>query len=406
MRAGNLYGPNQAWMKVLLFGGLIFFANRLPAQAPAQGQDASKPANSSGQAVPTNTVIKTESRVVLVDAVVTDKKGHYVTDLAQDDFKVFEDNKEQAISSFSYESDPARQAAGQRHYMILFFDNSSMEMGDQMQARKTAAKFIESNAGPDRLMAVVNFGGSLVIRQNFTGDARLLQAAVTANGSPNIDTNGQNAPPMQVAMNGAASLSNAEADFGARTMLLSIRSLAKNLRAVPGRKMLILFTAGFPLSTENMSELTATIDACNKANVAIYSLDVRGLVAGMPAGSAMFSLPENEQNSKSARTGNPDLDRKPRLVLASYSRAAMLDPQKPGGGGGGTGGTGGTGGGGHSGTGTGGTGGTGTSGSGGGKGGTGTSGSGGGKGGTGTGTGGTGRGTGGAPPPASPYANY
>ena len=60
-------------------------------------------------------------------------------------------------------------------------------------------------------------------------------------------------------------------------MLLSVRSLAKNLRAVPGRKMLVLFSAGFALTPENESELTATIDACNKANVAIYSLDVRGL---------------------------------------------------------------------------------------------------------------------------------
>ena len=75
--------------------------------------------------------------------------------------------------------------------MILFFDNSSMETGDQMQARNAAAKFIEGNAGPDRLMAVVNFGGSLVIRQNFTSNAKLLQAAVMGNSTPNIDDDGQ-----------------------------------------------------------------------------------------------------------------------------------------------------------------------------------------------------------------------
>ena len=40
--------------------------------------------------------------------------------------------------------------------MILFFDNSSMQAPEQIQARGAAAKFIEKTAGPDRLMAVVD----------------------------------------------------------------------------------------------------------------------------------------------------------------------------------------------------------------------------------------------------------
>jgi VWFA-related protein len=389
------------------FGGLFILAGLLVgaqvshAQAQQQTPDAAKPDAAAGQAVQTNEVIKTESRIVLVDAVVTDKKGHYVTDLTQGDFKVFEDNKEQTITSFSSEANPAVQAAGQKHYMILFFDNSSMETGDRIQAQNAAQKFIESDASPDHLMAVVTFGGTLAIQQNFTADAKLLTAAVLSNGAPHINSNPQTAsgasapssPPVMVAMSGMPSLSNAEADFGARSMLLSIRSLAKNLRGVPGRKMLILFTAGFPLSTENMTELTATIDACNKANVAIYALDVRGLVAP----TVKLSTPAKKGNTAVARTGAP------RLVLASYDPAAMPDPQHTGGGGGGTGGGtgaggGGAGGGGGHGGGTGGTGGTSGGSGGGGKGGTG----------TGTGTGAGTGGKGGAPgtTAGSPYSNY
>ncbi len=48
-------------------------------------------------------VFRTESRLVLVDTVVTDKKGNYIRDLAQKDFKVWEDGKEQTITSFSFE---------------------------------------------------------------------------------------------------------------------------------------------------------------------------------------------------------------------------------------------------------------------------------------------------------------
>src|SRR5208282_4088693 len=275
-RAGRTSVRAKLALAVAL-AGLLASAGKMRAQT----QEAVKPAGGTTQAAPSDVVIRTESRIVLVDTVVTDKKGHYVTDLTQGDFKVFEDNKEQAIASFSNGSDPAVQAAAQRHYMILFFDNSSMEMGDQLQARNAATKFIESNAGAEQMMAVVNFGGSLEIRQNFTANTTLLKAAVSGINSPYIQTNAPAAPPVMVASTGMPSISSAEGDYGARTMLLSIRSLAKNLRGVPGRKLLILFTAGFPISTENLSELTATIDACNKANVAVYPLDVRGLTTGV-----------------------------------------------------------------------------------------------------------------------------
>jgi hypothetical protein len=74
------------------------------------------------------------------------------------------------------------------------------------------------------------------------------------------------------------SLSNAEADYGVHTVLLALRSLAKDLSTVPGRKTLVMLTSGFPLTVEFSSEVTAVIDTCNKANVAIYPIDVRGLI--------------------------------------------------------------------------------------------------------------------------------
>src|SRR5208283_2546441 len=337
------------------------------AQAPDSAKPAAPSAAANDQAVATGTVIRTESRIVLVDAVVTDKKGKYVANLTQNDFKVFEDNKEQAISSFSFGSDPTVQAKGQQHYMILFFDNSSMQMPDQLQARNAAAKFIEKSAGPDRLMAVVEYGGAMTVRQNFTANAKLLEAAVSRAHAPNIETNPQSdSQTVDVASLGTPTFGlpsmSAESSFGVRNMLLSIRSLARNLRAVPGRKMLILFSAGFPLDTESMSELTATIDACNKANVAVYSVDVRGLMVPMPGGSAHLQEPSGVRGAHASALKDGDQAIRPTLVMASYSLASSMFPQKPGGGGGGTGG-GGTGGGGSGGGGkgggTGGTGGTG-----------------------------------------------
>jgi VWFA-related protein len=221
-------------------------------------------------------VIKTETKLVLVDAVVTDKKGAYVRDLTVKDFKVSEDKQEQTIKTFAFEADPNSPTASQKRYLILFFDNSSMSFGDQAQARKAASRFIETNGGANVMMAIVNFGGSLSISQNFTADVDRLKAVVNGIKTSYTSTNADAA---------ADNLSRAAANFGVRDMILSLRSLAKNLADVPGRKTLVLLTAGFPVNDDQRSEVTATIDACNKSNVAIYPIDVRGLVAGGPTGS-------------------------------------------------------------------------------------------------------------------------
>ncbi len=393
-----------AWLAVVLLWGI-------PASTQAQGSPAPPPPQTATLAdQQPATVIKKETKLVLVDAVVTDKKGNYIRDLAKSDFKVFEDNKEQAVSTFSTGADAAVQANGQRRYLILFFDNSTMAAPEQIQARGAATKFIEANAAPDRLMAIVDFGGSLRIVQNFTARADVLRAAVSGVKSSSVDPN---APPSDMPVDvastglppiGMSSLGNAEADFGARSMLLAVRSLAKNLRSIPGRKMLILFSGGFPLTTENQSELTATIDACNKSNVAVYALDARGLVATVP-GSAMKRATSGKTQPASSRTPAKKTSPRAHLLLVAYPAMAFPEPQRPGGGGGG-GGAGG-GGGGRGGTGGGGTGGGGTGGGGRGGGGSGGTG-GGGRGGTGStgGTGGGTRGGGGGGNPRITNSNY
>jgi VWFA-related protein len=397
---------------------------RLSAQNPAPAQAASPaaasqtpgaaPAVASTDPSQAGTpVIKKESKLVLVDAVVTDKKGAYIHDLTQKDFKVYEDNKEQQIASFSSGADIAIQAANaQKHYLILFFDNSSMAPPDQIQARGAAQKFVAANASPDRMMAVVDFGGTLRITQNFTAIPDILTAAISGVKTSHIDSNAaaNASAPVTIAAAGLSSLNSAEADYGARTMLLAVRSLAKNLRAVPGRKMLVLFSAGFVLTAENESELTATIDACNKANVAIYSLDVRGLIAPIPTGGSARNGSAGGKFYAASSSQRVRQSRGPRMILAGYSPSATAaaDPQRPGGGGGAPGGGGGHPGGTGGGGGTGGTGGGkgGTGGTGGGKGG---GGGGGGKGGGttgGTGTGTTGGNRGGSTTPTNYNNNF
>ncbi len=251
----------QFCRSILLLGWL--------AAAAAPGQET------PAQPAPSTPVIRTEKRLVLVDTVVTDKKGNYIRDLAPKEFRVWEDNKEQEISAVSYEADPAAAARSQKRYLILFFDNSTMGAAEQSQARLASEKFIDANAGPDRLIAIAEFGGRLRIAQNFTPDSGKLKAVVRGVKFSSVSP----VETVEVASIGAPPIGRAEADFGVRSLTLALRSLAKNVAAVPGRKTLVLFTAGFPLTNLNRPEVSAAIDACNKANVAIYPIDARGLVA-------------------------------------------------------------------------------------------------------------------------------
>jgi VWFA-related protein len=309
-------------------------------------------------------VFHAETRLVLVDTVVVDKKGNYIRDLAQKDFKVWEDGKEQAITSFSFEESTG-SVSGQPRYLVLFFDNSTMDFGDQIKARDAAAKFIDANTGPGRLIALADFGGTVHISQNFTADASRLKQVVKGIKGSAVSPNSQPellaslAPP-----SASPSLGNAEADYGVRSVLLALRSLAKAMSTVPGRKTLVMLTSGFPLNMEYESELTAVIDTCNKSNVAIYPIDVRGLtVPALPGLQNRLSLPPIRSAPESfVQAGfhySTEHSGPPTLRLAAFAEpAAALSPQHGGGGGG-------TGGGGHGGGGTGG-GGTGGGGHGGG----------------------------------------
>src|SRR3954449_2498800 len=161
---------------------------------------AQQPPNAPVAGAP-GAVFRSETRLVPVDVVVQDKKGNYVHDLEQKDFKVWEDNKEQQIRNFSFEADPNSPLAQQKKYMVLFFDLSTMTLSDQIQARQAAGKFIDANAGPNRLMAIANFGGSLQIAQNFTDDIERLKLVVsgakfsvistTDVGGPRLNSAGQ-----------------------------------------------------------------------------------------------------------------------------------------------------------------------------------------------------------------------
>ena len=272
--------------RVTLIASVLYLAaSTLPAQAPKNNA----PADSGN-------VFRTETKLVLVDAVVTDKKGNYIRDLTAKDFRVWEDKSEQMVKSFSYEGSQSSNA--QRQYLVFFFDDTSMSLPDQGRARQSAAQFAAANFGPNKMMAVADFGGSLKLTQSFTADPELLskalrdvkQSTVSSPQSPgqggssnDLGTNGAGTGRggFGAGQSGNGALGNNASGPGsdaiARTALTALKIMARNLSSFPGRKALILFTGRLEISEDHMADLNAAVNACNMANVTVYTVDVRGV---------------------------------------------------------------------------------------------------------------------------------
>ena len=278
------------WTAMLIL--LCCWAWTMQAQQPAE-----QPASAT-------TTIKAETRLVLVDVIVTDKKGEYIHDLTQKDFKVWEDDQEQKIKTFSFEQGAAPSDATKRH-LVLFFDDDSMQPADQARARAAATKFLDTNAGPGRFFAVIDYAGTMRVTQNFTDDtARLKQVVSEAKLSTASNLN---------ASLGTSVFTSYDA-YTNRNVLLALRSVARSMGSLPGRKSLVWLTSGMPMTTDTQAEMTALISECNRANVAVYPVDVRGLSGTVLSGQRRPVL-RDEDSQLTYATFHPGADDgAPRLV--------------------------------------------------------------------------------------------
>jgi VWFA-related protein len=240
-----------------------------------------------------STTIQTETRVVLVDAIVTTKNGAYVRDLTQKDFRIREDNKDQTIRSFAFESSAE---ASQPRALVLFFDQSSMKAADQIPALQSASRFIDAETGPNRRMAIVSYDGALRVRQNFTDNAGRLKKALPGPASRVTEAEGLNAAGRR----GAGAID----DTGSRNMLQALRYFGTNLAVLPGRKIVVVFAGMIPSSSSQRSDLKEAIDACNKSGVAVYPVDVRP-VSG-PSVSSIAPLDNPYLPPPGGRTGHTE----------------------------------------------------------------------------------------------------
>jgi VWFA-related protein len=223
------------------------------------------------------------SRETVVDVTVTDSKGNPVYGLTQSDFTIEEDGKPQPVRSFletRKDSPSASTNSIQRPKLplstytnrqpppttsasnIILLDSLNVDPTDQMRARQHAAKYFNAMP-PGTQVALFGLGNGLRILQGFTSDPEALIAA------------------MDDKKNSLLSPASAIAPCNTpRFTLDALRYIAAFVAGIKGRKNLLWFTSGsFPLYDPCDPDLARdTFDMLAAAQVAIYPVDVRGLV--------------------------------------------------------------------------------------------------------------------------------
>src|SRR5215469_3134405 len=267
------------------------------------------------------TVFHAQTDLVLVNVTVKDKHGNFVRDLKPEDFTLLEDNKQQKVVSFDIENidsvllpdvaqtkslegltapkqpdlpvETARdkEEFKNRRLLIFFFDLSAMEPDEIDHAVSAAENYVDHQMQPADLVALVSLGNSLQVNQDFTSDRALLKKALDSfssgagQGFEEGSTGTTEGTPDTA---GSFTADDTEYNiFNIDRRLEALRSVAERLSRIQQKKALIYFSNGMDRTgIENQSELRAAVNAAVRANLALYTLDIRGLQAMVPGGEA------------------------------------------------------------------------------------------------------------------------
>jgi len=259
------------------------------------------------------------ANIVLTNVVVRDKKtGAVVKGLKASDFTIYEDKKPQKIISFDYQNvDEAAvlaeksTASGkasiadllERNFaaspkelkdhrlIVIFFDLSSMQDEDIDRAVDAATKYVKTQMQPADLVALVSMSTGLTMDQDFTSNKdALLRGLGKYNGTDETGFANGGTGSTSGTSDDTSAFAADDTEYNSLNTdreLLAIRTIAKSLERVDERKSMLYFSGGLTRNgIENEASLRAATNEASKANMAIYSVDSRGLQALPPVGDA------------------------------------------------------------------------------------------------------------------------
>ena len=270
----------------------------------------------------TGNVIRVLSELVLSNVVVRDKNGNFVRGLKPENFTILEDNKPQKIASFDFEDvDAAPPAPGPqqatvlgtrppgavqtapaptpdtkellKHHrlVILFFDLSSMQPDEIDRSVTAAEKYVDQQMSPADLVGVVSLASAFQVNLDFTADRAKLKQVIDSFGSGSgqgFEAGGDGTTEGTADTSQPFTADETEYKIlNADRRLEALKSLSMMLTGIEQKKSVIYISSGMTRTgIENQSELRAAVNAAVRANLAIYTLDIRGLQALVPGGDA------------------------------------------------------------------------------------------------------------------------
>ena len=270
--------------------------------------------------------IKAESRIVVVDVVVTDKQGQSVLGLRKDDFHVSEDGAPQIAASFEEHKGAAPNeiklppmpsnvftnfpaARGADSVNVLLLDLLNTQPQNQAFVRQQVIRYL-GEVPPGTRLAVFALDSHLRIVRGFTTDFSGLSAAledkklgVAPEISRNLPTEANQYSDAEIlrqmrksqaapsAIDAVESFQRDEAAERANSRseltLQAFQQIARYLSAIPARKNLIWFSDNFPVSffpdtrarvPKNQDHIQKTADTLTAAQVAIYPVSALGVL--------------------------------------------------------------------------------------------------------------------------------
>lgn len=258
---------------------------------------------------------------------------------------------------------PASPSASRRAYTMLLLDYSTTEFPNEKLVRDASLKYVQERLRLSDRMAVLVLGTSLRPLTPFTADKEVLSAALRtpdlrgtamvadraalnaeidrlysiAHPEAGVDasTTVTPAPGQSVSSTDIAAASSAGSDRAeraaarrmleaysgmrsasdrdtTRAVLEAIKAIALGAQGIEGRKSLVIFSSGFVVDPVLQEQMKSAVSAANRANVAIYCIDSRGLE---------FKATTGEDELRKAARG--DMDREEtRTLNQTRARAA------------------------------------------------------------------------------------
>ena len=257
------------------------------------------------------------TNLILVDVRVLDSTGQPIPGLKLADFKLIEEGQEQTINYFREVSIPlesrspvvtARPAADvappppaatspsldltDKRLLIMLFNISSASLQDRHMMREAADKFVNEQLTDQDAVAVLVMDTSLEMLTDLTTDRDQIRSSLGRLAGITEESD-VSLPDEEEGSDEDSEFLADETEFAlfqTNQQLAAIQSVADAFRDLAGRKALLYFSGGLSnRGVETIDQMRVVTDICNRANMSIYSVDSRGLVALSPGGGAQRS---------------------------------------------------------------------------------------------------------------------